>query len=90
MVEPTKEEESQQPDSGRTSTPRGRRQIVATMLGHTDNHRSGRQAIHRAHTVVMSDKELTAQFNRVERTKADTWSFVAFFAVIGLISWINS
>jgi len=38
----------------------------------------------------MSDKELTAQFNRVERTKADTWSFVAFFAVMGLISWINS
>jgi len=39
---------------------------------------------------IMSDKELTEQFNRVERNKADTWSFVAFFVVMGLISWINS
>jgi len=38
----------------------------------------------------MSERELTEQFNRVERTRADTWSFVAFFAVMGLISWINS
>jgi len=38
----------------------------------------------------MSDRELTEQFNRVERTRADTWSFVAFFAVMGLIGWINS
>jgi len=38
----------------------------------------------------MSDRELTEQFNRVERTKSDTWSFVAFFVVMGLVSWINS
>jgi hypothetical protein len=90
MVEQTKEEASQQPDSGRIRTPWGRRQIMATLLGHQNNHRSGRQAVHRARTVIMSEKELTEQFNRVERTKADTWGFVAFFAVMGLISWINS
>ena len=38
----------------------------------------------------MSDKELTEQFNRVERSRADTWSFVAFMACMALISWINS
>jgi hypothetical protein len=38
----------------------------------------------------MSDKELTEQFNRIERNRADTWAFVAFFAIMGLISWINS
>ena len=63
---------------------------MATLLGHTDDHRSGRQDLHRAHTVVMSERELTEQFNRVEKTKADTWAFVAFFAVMGLVSWINS
>jgi hypothetical protein len=38
----------------------------------------------------MSDRELTEQFNRVERTKADTWSFVAFAVLVGLVAWINS
>jgi len=38
----------------------------------------------------MSDNELTEQFNRVERTKADTWTFVAFGVVISLVAWINS
>ena len=38
----------------------------------------------------MSDKELTEQFNRVERTRADTWSFVAFAVLISLVAWINS
>ena len=38
----------------------------------------------------MSDKELTEQFNRVERTKADTWAFVAFAVIMSLVSWINS
>ena len=38
----------------------------------------------------MSDRELTEQFNRVERTKADTWSFVAFAVLISLVAWINS
>ena len=37
----------------------------------------------------MSDRELTEQFNRVERTRADTWSFVAFFAAMGLISCLD-
>jgi hypothetical protein len=90
MVEQTQEEASQQPDSGRISTPRGRRQIMATLLGHQNNHRSGRQAVHRPHTVIMSEKELTEQFNRIERNRADTWGFVAFMAIMGLIGWINS
>ena len=90
MVEPTKEEASQQPDSGRIRTPGGRRQTMATMLGPPDNHRSGRQAIRRSGTVIMSEKELTEQFNRIEKNRADTWAFVAFFAIMGLISWINS
>ena len=38
----------------------------------------------------MSDRELTEQFNRVERTKADTWSFVAFAVLISLVAWSNS
>jgi len=38
----------------------------------------------------MSDKELTEQFNRVERNKADTWVFVAFLAIMCLVSWLNS
>ena len=38
----------------------------------------------------MSDRELTEQFNRVERTKADTWTFIVFGAVMSLVAWINS
>ena len=38
----------------------------------------------------MSDRELTEQFNRVERNKADTWAFVAFAAIVSLVAWINS
>ena len=38
----------------------------------------------------MSDKELTEQFNRVERNKADTWAFVAFAVIISLVAWSNS
>ena len=38
----------------------------------------------------MSEKELTEQFNRIERNRADTWAFVAFMAIMGLVSWINS
>ena len=38
----------------------------------------------------MSDRELTEQFSRVERTKADTWTFVAFAVVVSLVAWINS
>jgi hypothetical protein len=63
---------------------------VATMLGHQDNHRSGRQDLRGADTVIMSEKELTEQFNRIERNRADTWGFVAFMAIMGLVSWINS
>ena len=84
MVEPTsQEEEGQQPDGGRTSTPRGRRQIMATMLGHTDNHRSGRQDLRGARAVVMSEQQ---KYNLVERYRLDTWAFVAFFAIMGLIT----
>jgi len=39
---------------------------------------------------IMSDKELTEQFNRVERNKADTWAFVAFAAIVSMVAWINS
>ena len=90
MVEQTQEEASQQPDSGRIRTPRARRQIMATMLGHPDNHRSGRPDLRGARTVIMSEKELTEQFNRIEKNRADTWAFVAFMAIMGLVSWINS
>ena len=38
----------------------------------------------------MSDKELTEQFNRVERNKADTWAFIAFGVLVSLVAWINS
>ena len=83
MVEQTREEASQQPDSGRIRTHRGRRQIVATLLGHPNNHRSGRQAVHRAHTVIMSEKQ---RYNLVEQYRLDTWAFVAFFAIMGLVT----
>ena len=63
---------------------------MATMLGHPDNHRSGRPDLRGADTVIMSEKELTEQFNRIERNRADTWGFVAFMAIMGLVSWINS
>ena len=46
--------------------------------------------IHRKAHNLMSERELTEQFNRVERTKADTWAFVAFAAIISLVAWINS
>ena len=58
---------------------------MATMLGHTDHHRSGRQEVHGAHTVVMSD---TQKYNLVERYRLDTWAFVAFFAIMGLVTHI--
>ena len=84
MVEPTgKEEAGQQPDGGRIRTPRGRRQIMATLLGHQNNHRSGRQAVHRPHTVIMSEKQ---KYNLVEQYRLDTWAFVAFFAIMGLVT----
>ena len=81
----SKEEESQQPDGGRISTPGGRRPTMATMLGHTDNHRSGRQAVHSADTVVMSEKQ---KYRLVEQYRLDTWAFVAFFAIMGLVTHI--
>jgi len=86
MAEQTsKEEESQQPDSGRIRTTGRRRQTMATMLGHTDNDRSGRQAVHGAHAVIMSDKH---KYNLVERYRLDTWAFLAFLAIMGLITHI--
>jgi hypothetical protein len=83
MVEPTKQEASQQPDSGRIRTPRGRRQIMATLLGHTDDHRSGRQDLRGARTVIMSEKQ---KYRLVEQYRLDTWAFVAFFAIMGLVT----
>ena len=38
----------------------------------------------------MSDKELTDQFNRVEKSRADTWGFLVFMATMALIGWLNS
>ena len=74
-----------------------------TYMGHKNNHTSGRPGIRRSGTVItpdngthrkthdiMSDKELTEQFNRVERTRADTWTFIAFGVIMGLVAWINS
>jgi len=58
---------------------------MATMLGNTDNNRSGRQAVHSAHTVVMSDKQ---KYRLVERYRLDTWAFVAFFAIMGVVTHI--
>ena len=46
--------------------------------------------IHRKAHNIMSDRELTEQFNRVERTKADTWTFIAFGVIMSLVAWINS
>ena len=85
MVEQTREEASQQPDSGRHSTPRGRRQIMATLLGHQNDHRGGRQELRRAHTVIMSEKQ---KYRLVEQYRLDTWAFVAFFAIMGLVTHI--
>jgi hypothetical protein len=82
MVEPTKEEAGQQPDGGRIRAT-GRRQIMATLLGHPDDHRSGRQAIRRSGAVIMSEKQ---KYNLVEQYRLDTWAFVAFFAIMGLIT----
>ena len=30
------------------------------------------------------------KYNMVERYRLDTWAFVAFFAIMGLVSWVNS
>jgi hypothetical protein len=56
---------------------------MATMLGHQDNHRGGRQELRRADAVIMSDKQ---KYNLVEQYRIDTWAFVAFFAIMGLIT----
>jgi len=84
MVEQTsQEQEGQQPDSGRISTPRGRRQDVHTYMGHPNNHRSGRQDLRSARTVIMSEKQ---KYRLVEQYRLDTWAFVAFFAIMGLVT----
>ena len=56
---------------------------MATLLGHTDNHRSGRQDLRGAHAVIMSDKH---KYDLVEKYRLDTWAFVAFFVIMGLIT----
>jgi hypothetical protein len=58
---------------------------MATMLGHTDNDRSGWQAVHSANTVVMSERQ---KYRLVEQYRLDTWAFVAFFAIMGLVTHI--
>jgi len=58
---------------------------MATMLGHTDHDRSGRQAVHGAHAVIMSDKQ---KYSLVERYRLDTWAFLAFLAIMGLVTHI--
>jgi hypothetical protein len=57
---------------------------MATMLGHPDDHRGGWQELRRAHTVIMSEKQ---KYRLVEQHRLDTWAFVAFFAIMGLISF---
>jgi hypothetical protein len=85
MVEQTsKEQEGQQSDSGRISTHRGGRQTMATLLGHQNNNRSGRQDLRGAGTVIMSDKQ---KYRLVEDLRLDTWAFVAFFVIMGLIAF---
>jgi|TARA_R110000868_G_scaffold214407_2_gene464485 hypothetical protein len=37
----------------------------------------------------MSEKELTEQFNRVEKTKADTWAFVVFMVFMATVALLN-
>ena len=56
---------------------------MATMLGHPDNHRSGRPDLRGADTVIMSEKQ---KYNLVEQYRLDTWAFVAFFAIMGLVT----
>jgi hypothetical protein len=34
----------------------------------------------------MSENELTEQFNRIEKNRADTWAFVAFVAIMAVIA----
>ena len=88
MVEQTsKEQEGQQSDSGRTTT-QGQG-LPQARLGHNHDHRSGRCLIRDAGTGVMSEKELTEQFNRVEKTKADTWAFVVFMVFMATVALLN-
>jgi len=85
MVEQaSQKEESQQPDSGRTTTP-GRQADVHTCMGHQDNHRSGRQELRGADSVVMSDRQ---KYRLVETYRLDTWAFIMFFAICGAVSYL--
>ena len=81
MVEQTQEEASQQPDGGRTTTPSTG--LSQTRLGHQDHHRSGRQDLRGAGAGIMSDKQ---KYHLVEQYRLDTWAFVAFFVIMGLIT----
>ena len=76
-------EESQQPDSGRTTT-----QVegpTQTRLGHQDHYRSGRQTVHSTGAGLVSDKE---QYTMVEKYRLDTWAFIMFFAICGAVSYL--
>ena len=59
---------------------------MATMLGHQDHDRSGRQELHGAYTVIMSEKQ---KYSLVERYRLDTWAFITFFAICGLVAHIQ-
>jgi len=57
---------------------------MATLLGHQNDHRGGRPDLRRAHTVIMSEKR---KYRLVEQYRLDTWAFVAFFTIMGLIAF---
>ena len=78
---PTPEQEKKQPDSGWTTTPSTG--LSQTRLGHQDHHRGGRQDLRGAGAGIMSDKQ---KYNLVEQYRLDTWAFVAFFAIMGLVT----
>ena len=56
---------------------------MATLLGHADDHRSGRPDLRGARAVVMSDKH---KYDLVERYRLDTWVFLGFFMAMFIIA----
>jgi len=56
---------------------------MTTLLGHQKHDRSGRQDLRGARTVIMSEKQ---KYRLVEQYRLDTWAFVAFFAIMGLVT----
>jgi hypothetical protein len=84
MAERTQDEEAcQQPDKGRTTTTSTG--LSQTRLGHQDHHRGGRQDLRGAGAGVVSERQ---KYHVVERYRLDTWAFVAFFAIMAVITHI--